>query len=485
MSIERIQREALDGRSSFEQTADTLIQKIRQDDQAGRAINSFITVSDERALERARWADTVLATEGNDALSRYPLLGVPVAIKDNLQWSGERMTCASKMLDRYVSPFSATAVARLEAAGAVILGKTNLDEFAMGGSGEHSAFGATLNPVDPSRVPGGSSSGSAAAVAAGFAPIALGSDTGGSIRLPASYCGIVGIKPTYGRVSRHGLVAFASSLDQVGPMARSVGDAARVLSVIQGRDLLDSTSSANPGTEAAVVKAVPRKLRIGVPVEFFPAQAGGLDPSVREAVEKGMGLLNAQGAELVSISLPNVVHSIACYYVIAVTEASSNLSRFDGVRFGSRSELARESGGLERFYCENRALFGKEVKRRILLGTFALSAGYQDAYYLKACQVRSLIRSDFERAFEQVDLIASPVAPTTAFKLGAHAQDPLQMYLNDLYTIPANLAGLPAISVPVGKCSSGLPVGLQLMARPWADDLLLQAAQQVESGVLS
>lgn len=472
--IRDLQAEAIRGSRSFESSVEECLKRV----ESGSRLNAFLTVSGERARERARWADGELAAAGGRIPQHLPLLGVPVAIKDNLQWAGERMTCASKMLKDYVSPFTATAVSRLEAAGAVIIGKTNLDEFAMGGSGEHSAFGPTLNPADPSRVPGGSSSGSAAAVGAGMVPIALGSDTGGSIRLPASFCGIVGIKPSYGRVSRHGLVAFASSLDQVGPMARTLADAVGVLGVIQGADPLDSTCDAAAAPFSPVSGG--RRLRIGIPSEFFPSDRGALDPQVRQRVEEGLERLKASGAELVPISLPNVGHSVACYYVLAVAEASSNLSRFDGVRFGSRSDLAAESATIGQFYSRNRSLFGKEVKRRILLGTYALSAGYHDAYYRKACQVRALISGDFERAFGEVDVIASPVAPSTAFRLGQHERDPLQMYLNDLYTIPANLAGLPALSIPVGKDGSGLPVGMQLMARKFDEATLLRAAAVVD-----
>ncbi len=455
-------------------TFETVLEKHLGVISAKTRLNAFITVTADRARERARWADLELARNGGKIPASLPLLGVPVAIKDNLQWTGTQTTCASKMLRDYVSPFTATAVRRLEEAGAVIVGKTNLDEFAMGGSGEHSAFGPTLNPIDESRVPGGSSSGSAAAVAAGMVPVALGSDTGGSIRLPASFCGIVGLKPGYGRVSRYGLVAFASSLDQIGPMGATVSDVERVYRVIAGHDAMDSTSRS---PSAPLPAGRTSGLRIGIPAEFF---GDGLDPGVRASVDAALARLRDRGATLVPIALPNVHHSVACYYVIAVAEASSNLSRFDGVRFGSRTDAARSASSLEEFYCENRSLFGREVKRRILLGTFVLSSGYHDAYYRRACGVRELIRSDFSDAFSKVDLIASPVAPTPAFRLGEHAQSPIQMYLNDLYTIPANLAGLPALSVPVDPHPTGLPVGLQLMGPAGGEDLLLSVGSRLE-----
>ncbi|NDD92088.1 Asp-tRNA(Asn)/Glu-tRNA(Gln) amidotransferase subunit GatA, partial [bacterium] len=379
----------------------------------------------------------------------------------------------------YQAPFDATCVSRLFDAGAVFLGKANLDEFAMGGSGENSAFGATLHPLEPSRVPGGSSSGSACAVAADLALVALGSDTGGSIRLPASFCGIAGLKPTYGRVSRYGLVAFGSSLDQVGPMGRTVEDLISVLEVIQGHDQRDATSARVPAKKLKRLGALAtRKLRIGIPEEFF---AEGVDFSVRSAVEAALQKLKGLGAELIPISLPHSAHSIPVYYVIAMAEASSNLSRYDGVRFGVRTQESSLAESLEEFYSNSRSLFGREVKRRILLGSFVLSAGYHDAYYRKACQVRRLISEDFNKAFETVDLIAGPVAPCTAFARGTHSMTPLQMYLNDLFTIPANLAGLPALSVPVGNAPDGMPIGMQLIAPAFQEELLLQAGLDVEA----
>ncbi len=445
-----------------------------------RSLCAYLSEFAGQSLERARELDECLSREGLDRLlERSPLFGVPVAIKDNIHVRGERTTCASRFLENYRAPFDATCVARLRDSGAVFLGKTNLDEFAMGGSGENSAFGPTAHPLQKERVPGGSSSGSAVAVAADLALAALGSDTGGSIRLPASFCGIAGLKPTYGRVSRFGLVAFGSSLDQVGPMARNVSDLAGIYRAIEGHDPRDATSARiAPSGSGPSLSSEGRPLRIGVPAEFF---VEGLDPEVKSTIDRVLERLRASGATLVPLSLPNLVHSIPVYYVIATAEASSNLSRYDGVRFGVRSEAAMQAESLEAFYEEARALFGREVKRRILLGSFVLSAGYHDAYYRKACQVRRLIAEEFTRAFEQVDVIAGPVAPGTAFRRGALERSPLQMYLNDLYTIPANLAGLPALSVPIGADSTGLPIGLQLIGRPFDENGLLQAGLDVEA----
>ncbi len=445
--------------------------------------NAFITVCDERALEQARRAEAELARDGAAAYAKKPLLGIPIAIKDNLVIDGVRTTCGSKMLENYVPPYTATAVERLEAAGAIVLGKTNLDEFAMGSSNENSAFGPVRNPLDPARVPGGSSGGSAASVRAGLAAASLGSDTGGSIRFPASLCGVVGMKPTYGRVSRFGLVAFASSLDQIGPFASNVADAADVLQAMWGNDPLDATCSLEPVPRLADALArAPDwpKLRIGVPKEYFESDA--VAPDVKAAIESSLKWYEKQGAKLVPVSLPNSRYAVAVYYVVALCEASSNLARFDGVRFGHRPRQADEAGDLADFYELSRAAFGAEVKRRIILGTFALSSGYQDAYYLKACQVRRLIKNDFDQAFAKVDLIAGPVSATTAFKLGEKSSDPLAMYLNDIFTIPTNLAGLPAISVPSGNGKDGLPIGLHLQAPHFREDLLLSVAAAFEKG---
>ncbi len=434
---------------------------------------SYLTICEDRALSQAKAADILLTKHGKVPRDQKPLLGIPLGIKDNLTMDGVRTTCASKMLENYISPYTATVVARLESAGGISLGKLNMDEFAMGGSNENSAFGPVKHPTHPDRVPGGSSGGSAAAVKARLCMAALGSDTGGSIRLPASYCGVVGIKPTYGRLSRYGLVAFASSLDQVGPLANSVEDAALLLDVMSGHDPMDSTSSPlgpTKGFQAIQQKPEWKKLRIGVPKEYF---IGGLSPDVEKAIQSSLKWMEAQGAQLVPISLPHTQYAVAVYYIVAVSEASSNLARFDGVRFGVRPQKAVNAQNLTEFYEHVRANFGAEVKRRIILGTFALSSGYSEAYYKKACQVRALIKQDFDQAFKEVDFILGPVSPTTAFKLGEKSNDPLQMYLNDIFTIPANLAGLPAMSIPCGEDQQGLPIGLHFMAPQFGDEKLI------------
>jgi aspartyl-tRNA(Asn)/glutamyl-tRNA(Gln) amidotransferase subunit A len=470
-----------DGLRSRSLTVEQVVSSTLDRIASQRTLGAYLAEYNVQALERARDLDRRISREPiEDLLVQAPLFGVPFAIKDNLHIRGEITTCASRFLQNYRAPFDATCVSKLRDAGAVFVGKTNLDEFAMGGSGENSAFGPTLHPKLKDRVPGGSSSGSAVAVAADLALAALGSDTGGSIRLPAAFCGIAGLKPTYGRVSRFGLVAFGSSLDQVGPMARNVSDLISVYGAIEGHDARDATSATVARTTMVDLAedSAKRPIRIGVPAEFF---VEGVDPQVRSAIDGMLERLRDDGAELVPISLPNSVHSIPVYYVIAMAEASSNLSRYDGVRFGVRSDLAAQAESLEDFYSEARTLFGPEVKRRILLGSFVLSAGYHDAYYKKACQVRRLIADDFKRAFERVDVIAGPVAPCTAFPLGAHQCSPLQMYLNDLFTIPANLAGLPAVSVPIGEDSAGLPIGLQLIGKPFDESGLLRVALDVEA----
>jgi aspartyl-tRNA(Asn)/glutamyl-tRNA(Gln) amidotransferase subunit A len=435
------------------------------------ALDAFLTITHDEALAHA--------AETDERISRgeplRPLEGVPVAVKDNIVTAGIRTTCGSKILENYVPPYTATVVERLRAAGAVVVGKTNCDEFAMGSSNENSAFGVVRNPWDESRVPGGSSGGSAAAVAAKLAIAALGSDTGGSIRQPAALCGVVGVKPTYGRVSRYGLVAFGSSLDQVGPFANTVEDAARILAVIAGRDPLDSTSSEAPVADylAEIDRGV-EGLRVGVPKEFF---GEGLAEGTRTRVEAAVERLRERGAEIVDVSLPHMKYSTACYYIVATAEASSNLARFDGVRYGFRAPGVED---LREMYRETRAKgFGAEVKRRIMLGTYVLSSGYYDAYYDKALRVRTLIERDFLAAFETCDVIATPASPTTAFKIGEKTDDPLEMYLSDVYTITANLAGVPGISVPCGL-SDGLPVGLQLLAPHFGEATMLRAARAVE-----
>jgi aspartyl-tRNA(Asn)/glutamyl-tRNA(Gln) amidotransferase subunit A len=426
-----------------------------------RELHAYLHVDREGALQSAASVDTARAR--GEQLG--PLAGVPIALKDNLCVRGMPTTCASRILEGYVPPYEAHVVERLRAAGAVLLGKLNLDEFAMGSSTESSAFGVTRNPWDLSRTPGGSSGGAAAATAARLCAAALGSDTGGSVRQPASYCGITAIKPTYGRVSRYGLVAFASSLDQVGPMTRDVRDAARMLSVIAGCDARDATSGAHavPDYEAECGKSA-RGLRVG----FVRDALEGCDPAVTAATEAALRRLSGLGCELVEVELPHSEHAVSVYYLIATAEASSNLARFDGMRYG-----LRERGlPLAETYARTRARgFGPEVKRRILLGTYALSAGYYDAFYLKAAKVRTLIRRDYERAFERCDVIAGPIAPTPAFRLG-EVKDPLTMYKLDVFTLPASLAGVPALATPCGLSPAGLPIGLQLSA-PWLEEARL------------
>ncbi len=444
------------------------------------AHNAYLTICEERAIGQAKEADRILAKEGRVPRGTYPLLGIPLGIKDVLTIDGVRTTCGSRILENYVPPYTATAVERLESAGAVSLGKLNMDEFAMGSSNENSAFGPVLHPTHPDRVPGGSSGGSATAVKAGLCVAALGTDTGGSVRLPAHYCGIVGMKPTYGRVSRYGLVAFASSLDQVGPMTASVEDAARLLDVMSGGDPKDSTSS--PNAKENYLQALGRKpdwkkIRIGIPKEYF---VGGLAPDVEKTIQNALKWFESQGATLTEVSLPHTSYAVAVYYIVAVSEASSNLARFDGVRFGVRLEKAQNSENLVEFYKHVRSLFGPEVKRRIILGTFALSSGYYDAYYRRACQVRRLIKNDFDEAFRKVDVIVSPVSPTTAFKRGEKINDPLKMYLEDIFTIPVNLAGLPALSLPCGEGDQGLPVGLHMIGPQFGDAEILSLAHAFE-----
>jgi aspartyl-tRNA(Asn)/glutamyl-tRNA(Gln) amidotransferase subunit A len=433
-------------------------------------IGAFLETLEERALEKARALDARLSA-GDLA---PPLAGVPVAVKDVLDLEGFPTTCGSRILEGYRPPFTATALGRLEQAGAILVGKTNMDEFAMGSSTENSGYHPTRNPWDTTRVPGGSSGGSAAAVAAGMAPLALGTDTGGSIRQPAALCGIYGLKPTYGRVSRYGLVAFASSLDQIGPFARTTADLALLASVLFGFDPLDATSADEPvGDLEATASSGASGLRIGVPRSFL---AQGVDAATLHAFETALGVLESAGARLVEVSLPHLPHAIATYYVVATAEASSNLARYDGVRYGRR----HDAPGLKAMYGQTRDHgFGSEVKRRIILGTFVLSTGYYDAYYLRAQKVRTLIRRDFQAAFERCDVVATPTTPTPAFKLGEKTGDPLQMYLADIFTVPANLAGIPGLSLPCGF-ASGLPVGLQLLGRPFDEATLLRVARAHE-----
>jgi aspartyl-tRNA(Asn)/glutamyl-tRNA(Gln) amidotransferase subunit A len=442
-------------------------------------VNAFNTVAAERALARAEAIDRDL-----DHWRDAPLAGVPVAIKDNLCTAGLRTTASSRMLESYVPPYDATAVARLEAAGAVVIGKTNCDEFAMGSSSENSAFGPVHNPWALDRIPGGTSGGSAAAVAARLTPLALGSDTGGSIRQPAALCGVVGLKPTYGRVSRYGLIAHASSLDQVGPMTRTVRDAAIALHVLAGADAADATSAPEPVPDyAAALTGDIRGVRIGIPRRLLDH---GVDAEVSRAVAAALDALTARGATLVDVELPHARYAIPVYYLVSTAEASSNLARYDGVRYGLRSNPEPEARvpDLRRMYACTRAQgFGAEVKRRIMLGTYVLSAGYYDAYYLKAQQVRTLILRDYDQAFsgaDAVDVIAMPTSPTPAFRIGERIEDPLQMYLADVFTVSANLAGLPAVSVPCGFTAGRLPIGLQLTGRRFDESSLLRIADAYE-----
>ncbi len=464
--------------SSVDLTASCL-ERIRQ---VENRVKSFVTITQDLALSQAERADRVIADNRST-----PLTGIPVQIKDLISTKGIPTTCCSRMLEGYVPPYNATAVSRLLEQGAVILGKGNMDEFGMGSSCEHSAFFPTHNPWDLARVPGGSSGGASASVAAGEVIYALGSDTGGSIRQPAALSGVVGLKPTYGSVSRYGLVAYASSLDQIGPLAREVADCALVLDAIAGHDPLDATSVPRPASGyAAALNGNPSSssplgpsgtrdaIRIGVPQEYF---VKGLDPEVKERVEDGIRVLESLGASVQPVSLPTTQHALACYYIIAPSECSANLARYDGVKFGySYQDTTDMWQAMEK---TRRFGFGPEVKRRIMLGTYALSSGYYDAYYIKAQQVRTLIRREFDQVFSQVDALVTPTSPVVAFPLGEKTADPLQMYLVDVYTLPVNIAGLPGLSVPCGF-SQGLPVGMQLIGPAWSEDTLLRIAHSYQ-----
>jgi len=456
--------------------ADLAVSYYEQIEKKNPHLNIYLSLTKERALEQAARIDE-LAAKGDPLPA---LAGVPVGIKDVLVVQGVPSTAGSKILKGYRPPYNATAVAKLEAGGAVLLGKLNCDEFAMGSSNENSAYGPVRNPVDPERVPGGSSGGSAAAVAANLAVATLGTDTGGSVRQPASFCGVVGVLPTYGRVSRYGLIAFASSLDRIGPFATNVRDAATVLGVIAGHDANDATSSPAPVEDYAAESDRPVEgLRIGVPAEYF---AEGLDGEVRAAIEKGIDALKGAGCVIKPISLPHTKYAIPTYYLVATAEASANLARFDGVRYGYRSP---QSDTLSDMYSHSRDEgFGAEVKRRILLGTYALSAGYYDAYYRKAQQVRRLLAEEFLRAFAHVDAIVTPTSPVPAFKLGEKTGDPLAMYLADIYTVTASLAGICGVSVPCGATQAGLPVGMQVLAKHFGESTAFRVARAVEAAGL-
>ncbi len=468
LSIQEMQRKLLAGELTSVELTQQCLQRIRATD---GQLNAFITVCEEEALAAAAVADQQLAS--GSALS---LTGIPIAVKDIFNTLDVRTTCGSKILDNYISPYDATAVAKLREQGAVIIGKLNMDEFAMGSSSENSASGAVHNPWSLDRVPGGSSGGSAAAVAAGQVVATLGTDTGGSVRQPASHCGVVGLKPTYGRVSRYGVIAYASSLDQVGPVAGNVADCALMLGVVAGYDPADSTSVDCPVPDyLETLDAGVAGKKIGLPKEYF---IDGLDPDIKKAVDAAIETYRQLGAEIVSVSLPHTDYSVACYYLIAMAEASSNLARYDGVRFGNRQD---NGDGLIGMYQETRSAgFGDEVKRRIMLGTYALSSGYYDAYYGKASQVRTLITDDFRKAFEKCDVILSPVSPTTAFKIGEKIDDPLTMYMLDVFTLSANLAGIPGISVPCGFSKDNLPIGLQIMGKHFNEQVIFKTAFNFE-----
>ncbi len=457
-----------EGKTSAQEVTQAFLDRIAATDEQ---VNAFITVCQQEALQQAEAADARLK-----AGKAAPLTGIPLALKDIFVTEGLRTTCASQILNNFVPPYNGTAVAKLKEQGAVILGKLNMDEFAMGSSNENSAFGPVRNPWNGDCVPGGSSGGSAACVAARQAIATLGTDTGGSIRQPASHCGVVGLKPTYGRVSRYGVIAYASSLDQVGPVTRDVEDCAMLLGAVAGYDPADSTSVDLPVPDyRATLKDGVKGLKVGLPKEYF---IEGLDPDVKQAVEKAVDTLRQLGAEPVEVSLPHTDYAVACYYLIATAEASSNLARYDGVRYGQRVD--REQGLIDMYMQSRAAGFGPEVKRRIMLGTYALSSGYYDAYYLKAQKVRTLIRQDFLDAFNQVDVILTPVAPTPAFQIGEKTADPLQMYLSDIFTIPVNLAGTCGMSLPCGMSQNGLPIGLQLIGRPFGEETLLRTAYAFE-----
>jgi aspartyl-tRNA(Asn)/glutamyl-tRNA(Gln) amidotransferase subunit A len=469
LTIDRVRSAVAEGITSATALAESYFRKIEAEDPA---IGAYLMLSKERALEKAAEIDSLV--KNGEKLP--PLAGVPLGIKDVLVTKGVRTTAGSKILGNYIPPYDCTAVARLEAAGALVLGKLNCDEFAMGSSNENSAFKPVHNPRDVTRVPGGSSGGSAAAVAADMAVATLGSDTGGSIRQPASFCGVVGLKPTYGRVSRYGLIAFASSLDNIGPFAKTAKDTALMLRTIAGRDPMDSTSAEVPVPDYVGELEKPvRGMRVGVAKEYF---GEGLEPETRAAIEAAIQKLAGLGCEIVEVSLPHTKYAIPAYYLVATAEASSNLARFDGVRYGYRANGVRSLSDMYRRSRDEG--FGAEVKRRIMLGTYALSTGYYDAYYLKAQRVRTLLTRDFVEAFQQVDVIVGPTSPTPAFKLGEKVDDPLAMYLADIYTVTANLAGIPGISIPVGHSKENLPIGMQIFGKHFDEATILRAAHAYE-----
>jgi aspartyl-tRNA(Asn)/glutamyl-tRNA(Gln) amidotransferase subunit A len=468
-SIKQLSESIVRGETSARATVESAIDAAEK---LNDSLHAFLEINRVGGLDRA---DEIDASAEKINLS---LAGVPLAIKDNICVKGLQTSCGSRILGAYKPPYNATAIDRLIQSGAVVIGKTNCDEFAMGSSNENSAFGPVKNPWDSSRVPGGSSGGSAAAVAAGIVPVALGSDTGGSVRQPAALCGVIGMKPTYGRISRYGLVAFGSSLDQIGIFARNASDAAAVLQVIAGRDSHDATTAdvPVPGYLGETEKSLETGFRLGVSRALL---GEGLDGEVRQSIEDAIEAYRELGAEIIDVDLPHAKYAIAVYYIIATAEASSNLARFDGVRYGFRAE---DAPALRDMYKRTRDEgFGPEVKRRIMLGTYVLSAGYYDAYYLKAQKVRGLLRKDFANAFQRCDVILTPTTPTPAFKFGEKVDDPLAMYLNDIYTVTANLSGIPGISVPCGLSSEGLPIGMQLLGPNWSESILLRAANAYET----
>jgi len=468
MTIDSIRADLLAKKTSAEEIAREALKFAEAENPK---TNAYLTFAPERALAAARAVDQKIAA-GEDP---GPLAGVPIAIKDVILTRGLRTTCASRMLETYIPPYDATAVIRIEKAGGVIIGKTNCDEFAMGSSNENSAFGPVRNPVALDRVPGGSSGGSAAVIAQGTAVLSLGSDTGGSIRQPASFCGVTGVTPTYGRVSRYGLTAFASSLDHIGPFSRAVRDSARLLQVMAGRDEMDSTSAFAPVPDyVAALDGNIRGMKIGVPKEFFD----GLASDTGDVIQAAIQTLQKLGCEIREVTLPHTAYAVGCYYIICTAEASSNLARYDGVRYTRRSESAST---LQEMYRKTRDEgFGAECKRRIMLGTYVLSAGYYDAYYLKAQKVRALVAQDYAQAFKQVDAIVGPVSPFPAFKLGEKVDDPTSMYLSDIYTVTGDLAGVPCMSVPAGKTADGLPVGLQVLANHFNETAMFRVADAFE-----
>lgn len=472
MSARQLRQELDAGNLSSTEVTEHFLGRIKQDQGEQQPLNAFIKVMEDDARQRAARADQRLKKG-----ERSPLLGIPVALKDNLNLKGQPTSCGSRILQGYQAAFTAHAVGLLEEQGAVFLGKTNMDEFAMGSSTETSVIGSCHNPHDPARTCGGSSGGSAAAVAAGLAPLALGSDTGGSIRQPAAFCGVVGLKPTYGRVSRYGLVAYASSLDQIGPLAASVGDAAFLLQAIAGHDERDSTSAPLPVPDYTQEMSGELKgMRLGIPREYFTT---GIDPDVENTIRHALTRLEKQGAEIREVSLPHTEYAVAVYYIVATAEASSNLARFDGIRYGYRAPASED---LLSVYTSSRAQgFGPEVQRRILLGTFVLSSGYYDAYYLKALRARTLIRRDFDAVFQEVDALVTPTAPTAAFPLGEKLDDPIAMYLSDIFTISANLAGIPGLVVPCGTTPQGLPVGVQFLGKAFQEGTLLRLGARLEA----